>query len=414
MTEQSEAVAAAEGGEQDSELPLSGLRVIELATHFAAPLIGMLLADFGAEVIKVEHPRGDSLRYLGWSANGVSLWWKLLARNKKCITLDLGKEEGQVILRRLVVDADVVIENFRPGTLERWHVGYDDLRIVNPKLIMVRTTGFGQTGPYRDRPGFGTLAEAMSGFAHRNGYPDGPPTLPPTALADSVAGLVGTYAVMFAVYHRDVKGRGEGQYIDLSLFEPMFAILGPQAAIYDSLGIVPTRFGNRSTLTSPRNAYRTKDGAWVSLSASSQSIAERTMRAIGREDLFHDPRFAENESRLRNAGELDSILADWFSGKTREEAIAEFEKYQAALAPIYDISDIVDDPQYRARETITSVPDPDLGELKLQNVFPILSETPGRIRHAGLNLAESNYEIYHGRLNYGDEELQKLREAGVI
>jgi crotonobetainyl-CoA:carnitine CoA-transferase CaiB-like acyl-CoA transferase len=414
MAEENKVVVAPESEERDSELALSGLKVIELATHFAAPLTGMLLGDFGAEVIKVEHPRGDSIRHLGWSANGVSLWWKLLARNKKCVTLDLSKEKGQEILRRLVADADVLIENFRPGTLERWNVGYDDLRVVNPRLIMVRTTGFGQTGPYKDRPGFGTLAEAITGFAHRNGYPEGPPTLPPTALADSIAGLAGTFAVMFAIYHRDVKGKDKGQVIDLSLFEPMFAILGPQAAIYDQLGIIPTRLGNRSTLTSPRNVFQTKDGAWVSLSASSQSIAERTMAAIGRDDLFLDPRFADNESRLKNIDALDSILADWFSRKTRDEAIAEFEKHQAALAPIYDISDIVNDPQYQARETITSVEDPDLGELRLQNVFPILSETPGKIRHAGPSLGESNYEIYRGRLGYGEEELEQLREAGVI
>lgn len=394
--------------------PLAGLRVLDVATLFAGPVIATLLADFGADVIKVEHPRGDALRTFGWQKNGLSLWWALISRNKRCVTLNLGRPRGQDLLKQLVADADVLIENFRPGTMERWGLGYDDLKAVNPRLIMVRVTGFGQDGPYRDRPGFGTLAEAMSGFAHINGYPDGPPTLPPLALADSVCALFGTLATMFALYHRDAKGDNTGQVIDLSIYEPLFWILGPQALAYDQLGIVQGRTGNRAPFAAPRNAYQAKDGSWLALSASSQSIAERVMRLVGREDLIAAPWFQGHGGRVEHADELDEVIGAWIGERSSEEVLQTFAEFQAAIAPIYSIAEIFRDPQYRARGTITTVDDPRLGPVKIQNVVPRLSKTPGRLRHLGPELGEHNREVYVETLGYDESELAAWRVDGII
>src|SRR5215831_9003438 len=251
---------------------LEGVRVLDLATIYAGPFAAMLLGDFGADVIKIEHPRGDPMRGHGHARDGVGLWWKVVSRNKRAVTLDLGKPAGQDLLRSLVEQSDVLIENFRPGVMERWNLGYEDLRAVNPRLVMLRATGFGQFGPYANRPGFGTLAESMSGFAHLTGQPDGPPTLPPFGLADGIAGLAGAVAVMTALYHRDARG-GEGQMIDLAIIEPILLVLGAQPTIYDQLGLILQRMGNRSGNNAPRNTYRTRDGRWVAVSTSADSIA---------------------------------------------------------------------------------------------------------------------------------------------
>ncbi len=394
--------------------PLAGLRVIDVSTLFAGPLIATSLADFGADVIKVEHPRGDALRTLGWSKDGVSLWWLVVNRNKRCVTLDLSKPAGQELLRQLARDADLLVENFRPGTLERWGLGYEDMRAINPRLVMVRTTGFGQTGPMRSRPGFGTLAEAMSGFAHINGQPDGPPTLPPFALADSVAALHGAAAAMFALYHRDAGGAGEGQYIDLSIYEPLFSILGPQATVYDQLGIAQRRTGNRAPFTAPRNAYQTRDGTWLGLSASSQSIAERVMRLVGRADLVDEPWFKDHAGRLDHQDELDQAIGDWIGARTADEVIDRFAEHEAAIAPVYSIAEIFEDPQYRARETVTEVEHDRLGPVKIQNVVPRLSRTPGTIRHLGAELGAHNEEIFVGELGCRREDLDAWRRQGVV
>lgn len=398
----------------ETPLPLEGLRVVDAATLFAGPVIGSLMADFGADVIKIEHPNGDGLRTLGWQKDGVSLWWALVARNKRCITLKLSDPRGQELALKLLRDADVLIENFRPGTLERWNLGPDVLYEVNPRLIMVRTTGFGQTGPYRNLPGFGTLAESISGYAHINGWPDGPPTLPPFALGDGIAALAGTAAAMFALWWREHGGNGRGQVIDLSIYEPLFWLLGPQALIYDQLGVVQGRTGNRAPFTAPRNAYKTKDGRWLGLSASAQSIAERVMRIVGREDLIEEPWFKDHTGRLEHVDELDEIIQDWIGERTTEEVLRVFAEYEAAIAPIYSIEDIMHDPQYQARETITSVEHPKLGPIKMQNVIPKLSETPGRVRHPGAELGEHNREVYIGELGLTEEELAELKEQGVI
>ncbi len=400
----------------EGNLPLSGLRVIDISTLLAGGLISTFLGDFGADVIKVEHPQnGDPLREFGTKLKtGSSAWWTVFGRNKFCVTLNLSKPKGKEILLRLVKEADVVIENFRPGRLEQWGIGYERLSQVNPRIVMVRVTGFGQSGPYKDRPGFGTLAEAMSGFAHITGFPDGPPTLPPIGLADSIAALVGVWATMIALYDRDIKKSGKGQYVDLAIYEPIFHILGPQTTDFDKLGIVQNRTGNRIPFSAPRNAYKTADGRWVALSASSQSIAERVMEAIGRPELANDPRFRDNRSRLENAEELDGMIERWIGHHSEEEVLRVFEEAECAIAPIYDITRIVKDPHFLQRGTITEVEDKTLGKIKMQNVIPKMSATPGRIQWTGAEKGAHNVEVYNRRLGISASELSLLRDEGVI
>ena len=397
-------------------LPLEGLKVVDIAVLFAAPTISQNLGDYGAEVIKVEHPKlGDSLRALGVAKNGIPLWWKITNRNKKCLTLDLSKPEGQEILKKLIANADVLTENFRPGTLERWGLGWEVLHAINPRLILVRVSGFGQTGPYRNKPGFGTLAEAMSGFAHITGDPNGPPTLPALGLADAIAGQIGTWALMFALYERDHKS-GKGQVLDLSVLEPIFTILGDQAIVYDQLGIIQNRTGSRvPSIGAPRNVYKAKDGKWLALSASAHAIAGRVFKAIGQPELINDPRFKDNRSRAEHIDEVDEIVGGWIAQHSTEEVLKRFDECEAAIAPVYDIRDIFNDPHYQARETITTVEDPDLGPVKMQNVIPKFSRTPGTIRWtAPTQMGAHNEEIYCGKLGMSKKELEELKEKGVI
>ena len=403
---ESDAPVAAEG-------PLAGLRVIDAATLFAGPMAATLLGDFGAEVIKVEHPHGDSLRNLGWKKDGVSLWWAVVNRNKQAVTLKLSHDLGRDALLRLTDEADVLIENFRPGTMERWGLGWDVIHERNPRLVMVRVTGFGQTGPYRERAGFGTLAESMSGFAHINGHPDGPPTLPPFALADGITGLSGAFLTMAALRARDLTG-GPGQMIDLSIYEPIFWILGPQAAVYDQLGMVQGRTGNRAPFTAPRNAYRSRDGVWLGLSASSQSTAERTVRLVGRPDMIEQDWFADHAGRLRHQDELDEAIGAWVGGRDAAEVVARFGEAGAAIAPILDIAGIFEDPQYIHNETVTAVEDPVLGPVRMQNLIGRLSATPGRVRTTGPSLGEHNAEILGGLIGCGEAEMRRMAEEGVI
>ncbi|MET9509275.1 CoA transferase [Streptomyces flavidovirens] len=362
--------------------PLTGLRVLDLATLFAGPLAATMLGDFGADVIKVEHPaKPDPSRGHGPSKDGIGLWWKLLGRNKRTITLDLSAPTGRDALLRLAATTDVIIENFRPGTLEKWGLGPAELSAANPRLVLARVTGFGQFGPYSHRPGFGTLAEAMSGFAAITGEPEGPPTLPPFGLADSITALATAYAVMTALTARTTTNRG--QVIDMAIIEPILTILGPHPLWYDQLGYVQPRTGNRSRNNAPRNTYRTADGAWVAVSTSAQSVAERVMRLVGRPDLIDEPWFTTGSGRAENADVLDEAVGHWIARRTRDEVIAAFEKAEAAIAPVYDVRDVMTDPQYRALDTITEIQDPDLGPLRMQNVLFRLSETPGAIRWAG-------------------------------
>ncbi|MFE5916040.1 CaiB/BaiF CoA transferase family protein [Streptomyces sp. NPDC056468] len=408
MTETSRATRVTEAG----EAPLSGLRVLDLATLFAGPLAATMLGDFGAEVVKVEHPeKPDPSRGHGPSKDGVGLWWKVLGRNKRTITLNLSKPGGRATLLRLVATADVVIENFRPGTLERWDLGWPELSAANPRLVLARITGFGQFGPYAHRPGFGTLAEAMSGFAALTGEPDAPPTLPPFGLADSIAGLATAYAVMTALAARERTG--EGQVVDMALIEPMLLALGPQATWYDQLGYVQERTGNRSANNAPRNTYRTADGTWVAVSTSAQSIAERVMHLVGRPELIDEPWFATGADRAHHADVLDKAVGDWIARHTRADVLAAFEKAEAAVAPIQDVRDVMTDPQYAALNTITTVADPELGPLRMQNVLFRLSATPGTIRWAGRPHGADTDEILTD-LGLTSSELAALREEGAL
>jgi formyl-CoA transferase len=391
---------------------LEGLRVIDAASLFAGPVIASLLGDFGADVIKVEHPSGDALRKTGYQKDGVSLWWKVVGRNKRCVTLDL--KTGGEIFKKLVAGADVVIENFRPGTLEKWGLGWDVLSAINPRLVMVRVTGFGQTGPYRDKPGFGTLAEAMSGFAHITGMPDGPPTLPPFGLADGIAAHYGTFATMFALYERDAKGSGKGQFIDLSLYEPIFALLGYQPTLLDQLGVIQNRTGNRSINNAPRNAYQTKEGRWVALSAAAPSIVERVLTLTGGSRAAGDPRFKTARDRVKHVEEIDGIVGGWIGRHTLAEVLQAFEKHEGAIAPVYDVAQILEDPHYRARRDVIDVPDEELGSVKMQNAFPFMSRTPGQVRHAGPKLGAHNADILGRELGLTQAELGDLKARGVI
>lgn len=392
--------------------PLDGLRVIDLATLFAGPLAATLLGDFGAEVIKVEHPhRPDPARGHGPAKDGVGLWWKLLGRNKKAMTLDLSHPGGREVLLRLAAGADVVIENFRPGTLEKWGLGWAELSAVNPRLVLARVTGFGQFGPYARRPGFGTLAEAMSGFAAITGEPDGPPTLPPFGLADGIAALTAAYAVMAALHGRAATGRG--QVIDLALIEPLLTVLGPHPLWYDQLGHVQPRTGNRSANVAPRNTYRTADGSWVAVSTSAESVAERVMRLVGRPEVIDEPWFATGAGRARHADELDAAVGDWIARHDRDEVLSAFELAEAAIAPVYDVRDVLADPQYAALGSITEVPDDELGPLRMQNVLFRLSETPGAIRWAGRPHGADTDGVLSA-LGLDEGEISGLREAGAL
>ena len=391
---------------------LNGVRVIETATLFAGPLAAAFLGDFGADVVKVEHPaKPDPSRGHGPAKDGQGLWWKVLGRNKRTVTLDLSAPEGADVLRRLVAGADVLVENFRPGTLERWGLGPRVLHEANPGLVIARISGFGQIGPYARRPGFGTLAEAMSGFAAATGEPDGPPTLPPFGLADSVTALATAYAVMLALHAR--QRTGAGQVVDLAIIEPIMAMLGPQITWYDQLGYVQPRRGNRSDNNAPRNTYRCADGRWVAVSTSALSIAERVVRLVGRPDLAEQPWFATGSGRAAHADELDAAVAAWVAARDRDEVVAAFEAAEAAVAPVYDVRDILADPQYTALGTAVRVPDDDFGTVRMQNVPFRMSATPGTIRHAGRAHGHDTVEVLTS-LGYTAEEIEGLRERGVI
>ncbi|MEW2132740.1 CoA transferase [Streptomyces sp. NPDC005435] len=392
--------------------PLDGLRVLDLATLFAGPLAATMLGDFGAEVIKVEHPRRpDPSRGHGPAKDGIGLWWKVLGRNKRAITLDLSRPGGRATLLRLAATADVVIENFRPGTLEKWDLGWPELSAVNPRLVLARVTAFGQFGPYAHRPGFGTLAEAMSGFAALTGEPEAPPTLPPFGLADSVTALATAYAVLTALAARDRTGAG--QVVDMAIIEPMLAVLGPQPTWYDQLGYVQKRTGNRSANNAPRNTYRTADGSWVAVSTSAQSVAERVMRLVGRPELIEEPWFASGAQRAAHADVLDAAVGSWIAARDRDEVLAAFEKAEAAIAPVQDVRDVFTDPQYLALDTVTTVADPDLGPLKMQNVLFRLSSTPGAIRWAGRAHGADTEDVLT-ELGLGPADLGALREEGAL
>ncbi|HEV2634157.1 MAG TPA: CoA transferase [Actinocrinis sp.] len=376
---------------EETPLPLAGLKVIDVSTLFAGPFAARLLGDFGAEVVKIEQPSGDPLRRYGHTYDDVPLLWKFLSRNKKSVVLDLHDARDQELFLRLAAEADVVVENFRPGTLERWGLGPELLARVNPRLVLARVTAFGQDGPYAHRPGFGTLAEAMSGLAAMSGEPDGPPMLPAFPLGDAVAGLHAALAVLIALRGRDRTG--SGQTADISITETLIGALGAQITVYDKLGVKPDRVGNRSNNSAPRNVYRCADGRWVAVSAPAHSVAERIVRLVGRQDLCEEPWFADGAGRARHRDLIDEAVGRWISVRSQEEVIKTFEQADASVAPVYEIDDVLADPQLRARGVAVEVPDSELGTVLMPGLPFRLSATPGRIAWSGPRLGDHTDEV---------------------
>ena len=394
--------------------PLKGVRMIDAGNMVAAPFATVLLADFGADVIKIEHPKyGDGQRKLEPIMDGIPLWWKSVARNKRCITLDLGKPEGADIFKRLVKGTDVVVENYRPGTFEKWGIGYEAIRAIDPRIIMLRISGFGQTGPYKNRAGFGRVAEAMSGLTNLIGEPDGPPMSPGYPLGDLIAGIFGSLSVMMALYHRDLRG-GEGQMIDLALYEAVFRFLDFDPIQYDQMKTVHMRTGNRVAYVAPSSMFKTKDGKYLTLAASTQSVWLRLAEAIGRKDMTTDPKFIDNSARVENSVECNGVVGAWIAQHTRDEVIEHFDKHGVAYSAVFDMEDAFRDLQYRAREAMVRVPDPDLGEAIVQNVVPKFSATPGSVDFLGRKLGEDNEEILCGELGLSKEKLKELKDAGIV
>jgi crotonobetainyl-CoA:carnitine CoA-transferase CaiB-like acyl-CoA transferase len=397
--------------EPDAPAPLNGVRVVDLSRLVAGNALTHVLADFGADVIKVENPAGgDDLRH--WRVEDVSTHWKVYARNKRSLTLDYRGEEGLALLLRLVATADVLVENFVPGKLERLGLGPDVLLEANPRLVIARISGWGQTGPFRGKPGFGSLVEAMSGFAAMNGFADRPPVLPPLALADMITGLHGASAVMVALRHVEVGG-GRGQVVDLSLFESMLSVLGPQAADYALTGSAPARHGSRSGATAPRNVYPCSDGKHVALSASMQAMAERLFRVIGRPELIEDPRFATNTARVRNNDVLDPIVAAFMLARTQEENLALFDRAGVTVGPVCDPGELMAHPFVVERECLVALPDAEMGILPMHGIPARLSETPGVLARPAPELGADNAAVL-GMIGVDGAAMAGLRERGVI
>jgi crotonobetainyl-CoA:carnitine CoA-transferase CaiB-like acyl-CoA transferase len=391
--------------------PLNGVRVLDLTRLIAGNMLSLQLADFGADVIKIEPAgKGDPLR--AWTEGGHSAFWKVYCRNKRSVSLNFRGQGADQIVLKMVEQADILIENFRPGRMEDMELGPDTLLARNPKLVIARVSGFGQTGPYRERPGFGTLVEAMSGFASRNGFPDRPPLLPPLALADMIAGLQGAYAVMVALREVEVKG-GEGQVVDLSLFEPILSTLGPEALTHKITGGVKARSGNRSNTSAPRDVYETADGKHVALSASIQVMAERVFRVIGRDDMIEDPRYRTNADRVRHRDEVNDIVGEWVAGRSRDDVLRAFQDAGITASPVYDVRDVVADPHVKAREVLIDLPDQDLGTAPHHNIPPRLSATPGTFRRPAPDLGEHTHELLR-EAGYDEEEILTMKKKGLI
>ena len=389
-----------------------GLRVADIATLFAGPSAATILADFGADVIKIEHPlQPDPARTHGKTKDGLGLWWKGLSRNKRTATINLSMDEGREVFLRLIENMDVVVENFRPGTLEKWNLGYDVLSAINPRLILARVTGFGQFGPLSSQPAFGTLAEAMSGFAYSTGQADGPPTLPPLALADNISGLALTVAILMAVHERATSGLG--QVIDVAIIEPILAALGPQITSFDQLGHITRRTGNRSENNAPRNIYKTSDGDWVAVSSSATSIAERVMTLVGFPEVTTEPWFPSGQGRAEHADILDGAVSTWIGDRTTKSVLEAFRTAQAAISLVYDISQVVNDEQYRAIGTVVRVPDPDFGSVAMQNVLFRLSRTPGAIEYTGKAHGADTDAILR-EIGYSDTRIDTLHAIKAV
>lgn len=395
------------GGSEGAAAPmaLAGTKVVDISNFLAAPLASMFLADFGADVVKVERPGvGDEVRRWGEVKNGVGLYYKAVNRGKKSVTADLRTPFGVEVVKRLVADADILVENYRTGTLEKWGLSPDVLMAINPGLIVLRVTGFGQTGPNRQRPGFGTIAEAYAGYVHISGEPQGPPLLPGFGLADATTGLMAAYLASVALHEKRRSGRG--QVIDLALYETLLTLLGPQVVNYDQLGIVQERAGSRLPFTAPRNIYRTRDGKFISVGGSAQSIFERLCLALEVPGLPKDPRFADNRARLKNVDALDEALQAAISGFDRDELMHRFVELEAAISPVNNVEDVINDEHVRSRGNIVALPDEELGgPLRMQNIVGKLSRTPGAISHTGPRLGQHNREVLVERLGFTEAEV---------
>ncbi|ANY08244.1 CaiB/BaiF CoA transferase family protein [Pseudonocardia sp. HH130630-07] len=391
---------------------LDGCKVIDMASLFAGPFAATLLGDHGADVIKIEHPRGDDLRDWGPRRDGHPLWWKVVSRNKRCVAVDLHDPDGQDVIRRLVAEADVLISNFRPGRLDAWGLGWDALHEINPRLVMAEVTGFGQSGPHSSLAGFGTLAEAMSGFAAVTGEAGGAPMLPPFGLADGIAGMCTAFAVSSALHSRTTSG--VGVHIDTALYEPLMWIIGSHIVEHDQLGIVQERMGNSVPQVVPRNAYRTSDDRWIALSGAAQAVAERLFRIVGRPEAITDPRFATNAARIENRAEVDEMIGGWVARHTRDDVVRILREADAAVAPIYDATDIVTDPHFRFRESVLSVPDPDLGPLGMQGVVPKVDGRAGSVRWTGSSVIGSDTAAVLSEIGIGADRAQELHARGAV
>ncbi len=394
--------------------PLDGLRVVEAATLAAGPMAGMALAEFGAEVIKVEQPgAGDPMRTWGDRRDGIGLAWKSVSRNKRCVTLDLRQAEGQELFHELLAISDVLVVGNRPSALARWTIDYESVHAAHPHIVMVHITGYGRGGPKSDRPGYGTLAEAMSGFAQVVGQPDGPPTLPPFMLADGVASMAATYAVMMALYHRDVHG-GTGQLIDVNLIEPLARLIETSTLAFNQLGVAPGRVGNRLDASAPRNAYRTSDDRWLALSSASPRIVQRVYRAIGRPDLAADPDYVDPVRRQAPPARSTRFVERWVAQRTLAEAMAVFEAADVTAAPVYDAAQLLADEHLQARGTFVEVDDPDFGSMTVQAPVAQLTETPGHVAHLGRSLGVDDDAVYGELLGLTTERLAELRAKEII
>ncbi|MHB1304265.1 MAG: CaiB/BaiF CoA transferase family protein [Acidiphilium sp.] len=395
----------------EAAAPLNGIRVLDLSRLVAGNVVTHVLADFGADVIKVESPQGgDDLR--NWRVNDIATYWKVYARNKRSLALDYRTDEGRDVLLRLVAVADVLVENFVPGKLERMGLGPDVLLAANPKLIVARVSGWGQTGPFAAKPGFGSLVEAMSGFAAMNGYSDRPPVLPPLALADMITGLYGAAAIMIALRHVEVSG-GAGQVVDLSLFESMLSVLGPQAANHALTGGAPPRSGSRSNTTAPRNVYACKDGKYVALSASMQAMATRLFVAIGRPELIEDARFSTNTARVANNDALDPIVAEFMAAHTQAEALEIFDRTGVTVGPVCDSADLMAHPFVREREALVSLPDEEMGQVPMHNIPVRLSVTPGVLARPAPELGADTQDVLEA-IGMEAEATAVLRARGIV
>jgi crotonobetainyl-CoA:carnitine CoA-transferase CaiB-like acyl-CoA transferase len=396
--------------------PIKGVKVLDLSMIIAGGTASSLLADFGAEVIKVEKPgAGDPLRNWGPFLDEESIWWKVHSRNKKSITLNLQSEAGQAILKKLVKQVDILIEGFRPGTLEKWGIGPEELHDSNPKLVILRYSGFGQTGPYKNRPGFGTIAECMSGYVNMSGFPDGPPNLPPLPLADLVSGVFGAMSGMMALYNRDITGTStKGQIIDLSLYEPLMRLMIPYVTMFNELGINRSRVGNDFPDAAPRNLYQAGDQKWVGLSATSQNTWESLVKAMGLDKLLTDQLYHSNESRIKNSDSLNNEMQEWFKDKTAKEVLDTLIPSGGIVGQVYDHEDISRDKHIAARENIIEVNDHISGSTKMIGVIPKFDQTPGEITNSGPRLGEHNDEIFSEWLEFGPEEIEILKSTGDI